>query len=336
MNEVISTFANGKIYIAGEYAVLFNNPAIIFPVDKKVIVNISFSNKNMIFSHKYHSKFIDLDLKSSNPDVLYINKTLNWFNEFLESKNMILNNYNIEIISELDNENNSKFGYGSSAAILVALLKGLLTINKIDYDYLMLYKIAVLIQYSISKNTSFGDIACSVYNEKIIYQKSQIDLDILLKKPINEQLILNWPNLVIKPIKLDLKFLIVNTKVEAKSYDLVSQVTKYKNEEFFSHFIYRSNKLVMELINNFNLSSIKYLHDNLLYLSEQTGVNIFTNEMIKINEVISLYNGVIKSSGAGGGDNVLCFFNNDMKLLEAKNKLDIMGYSTIIYGGIYE
>ena len=98
MSEVITESANGKIYIAGEYAVLFNNPAILFPIEKKVTVSVSLNNENMLYSHKYHDDFKQLNLASDDIDVIYVNKTINWINQYLKSLNKAINHYKLEII----------------------------------------------------------------------------------------------------------------------------------------------------------------------------------------------------------------------------------------------
>lgn len=336
MSEVITESANGKIYIAGEYAVLFNNPAILFPIEKKVTVNVSLNNENMLYSHKYHDDFKQLNLASDDIDVIYVNKTIKWINQYLKSLNKAINKYKLEIISELDTKEKIKYGFGSSGAIIVALLKAILKINNINYEKLSLFKMAVLIQSSISKNTSFGDLACIVYNKKVLYKKFDVNLDVLKRKSIIEQLNTDWAGLIIKPIDLDINFLIVHTKSESKSYDLVSKVTQFKDIPFFKTFIQTSNNLVNKLVNDFSIYDIKKLHENFLFLEKNTGLSLITEEMLSIKSIISSFNGIMKFSGAGGGDMVICFFENNHLLLEAKKALEINAYEYIIYGGEYE
>ncbi|MFA5542593.1 MAG: hypothetical protein WC008_00550 [Bacilli bacterium] len=336
MNKVITETVNGKIYIAGEYAVLFNNPAIIFPIDKKVTVKVSLNNENILYSHKYHSDFVKLNLFDEDKEVIYINKTIEWINQYLHLLNKTINKYKLEIISELDNNKNIKYGYGSSGAIIVALLKAILKINNINYDQMMLFKMAVLIQSSISKNTSYGDIACIVFNEKIYYKKFRINLETLKSKNIIDQLNTDWIGLIIKPIYMDINFLIVHTNHESKSYDLASRVINFKEHTFFKDFIKTSNKLVHNLIEDFNIRDIDNLHNNFLFLEQNTGVTLITEQMEHIRMIVNSFNGVMKFSGAGGGDMVVCFFKNNHSLLESKKELEIKGFECMVYGGIYE
>ena len=67
------------------------------------------------------------------------------------------------------------------------------------YSSLVLYKAAVLVQIEISKNTSFGDLACISFGKKILYQRFNLDIiDQFKKLKIIEILNKRWDNLVIK------------------------------------------------------------------------------------------------------------------------------------------
>lgn len=334
MKKIVETSVNGKIYIAGEYAVVVGGSAIIFPVNRKVKVKLTLDDNYYLYSHKYHDNFIFLDLNDNNKNYKYIIETIKWFNDYLVELNKIILKYRIEITSELDDLENKKYGFGSSAAILICLLKALFEFYDLKYDELILYKAGVLIQSKISLNTSFGDLACIAYSNQVLYRKFNPDIYITFKnKSITEILNQNWDELIIKKLNYNLNFLIVHTSKEANSYALVEEVLMYKDTIEFKNFYETSEKLVSMLINNQkeHLRLISLITENLKYLERFTNTQLYTKEMNEISEIIKKYNGVMKFSGAGGGDSVICFFEERELRKKLKEELKQKGYSFIEY-----
>lgn len=326
MSREVIAFSKGKIYIAGEYAVVAGGLSILFPVEKYVGIRLERADDYYIYSHKYQSGFEKLDFYNQNN--LYVIKTITWFNKYLAELGIKEDKFKIEIKSELDSEKNKKYGFGSSAAIIVTLLKALFIYYKLPYSSLVLYKAAVLVQIEISKNTSFGDLACISFGKKILYQRFNLDIiDQFKKLKIIEILNKRWDNLVIKEINLDLDYLLVHTGIEANSYELVERVLKFQFTDEFIKFYNNSDRLVKKLLKGKNLDLISKLNNNLKDLEKLTNVKLFTNEMFEIEKVVLENNGVIKFSGAGGGDCILCFFESQKDLENAKKDVQKLGYN---------
>ena len=334
MSKVINTWSLGKIYIAGEYAVVSGGAAIIFPIEKYVKVKITSSVDYHILSHKYHSTFEKLELSNINESNKYVIEVVKWFNRYLNEQSILESKFNIEIYSELDSEENNKFGFGSSGAIIISVLKALFLFYNIEFDSLKLYKAGVMIQSSVSKYTSFGDLACIAFNDKVYYKKPSNNI---IEKVNNESIISmlekDWDDLVIERIDLNLDFLVVYTGLPASSYNLVSKVLKCRNTPKYEVFLNNSNEITNNIKNekNFNKDHIKELDGNLRYLDSFSKANLFTNEMDIINNIVSKYSGITKFSGAGGGDSVLCFFDNNTLLKEAKEELGSLGFKVLVY-----
>lgn len=333
-NKVVETRSPGKIYIAGEYAVVSGGYAIVFPIQKYVKVKITSSVDYHILSHKYHVNFEKLELSNINESNRYIIEVVKWFNRYLRELGINESKFNIEIYSELDSEENNKFGFGSSGAIIISLLKALFLYYNIEFDSLKLYKSGVMIQSQISKYTSFGDLACIAFDDKVYYKKpDNTFLENINNDSIVNELNKDWDGLVIERLDLELSFLITYTGYPASSYDLVSKVLKHKESNEYKTFLTMSdeitNNIKYEFI--FNINHVKELEMNLRYLESFSDANLFTKEMDDIYKIVKKYNGITKFSGAGGGDSVLSFFDSNLSLEKAKEELRNRGYKVLVY-----
>lgn len=328
MSKEVEAISYGKVYIAGEYAVVNGGYAIIFPVTKKVITKLSKADNYYLYSHKYHKSFHLLNLEGN--DNLYITKTIFLFNQYLKELNIKEEKFKIEIISELDSENNQKYGLGSSACVIVSLLKSLFSYYRIKYSNLIIYKFACIIQSMINQNTSFGDLACIAYGKKILYKKfDERLLSSFPKLTISEILEMNFLGLDIQEIDLDIKYLLIYTGKEANSYELVEKVLKIKNTYFFRSFVLQSDNLVNNIIKTKDIAYFSDLNNLLRELSRFSKVELYTLEMMKLEELIKDCGGVMKFSGAGGGDCVLGIFNNISELENARKRLTNLGYNIL-------
>lgn len=333
-NRVVYARASGKIYIAGEYAVVLCKGAIIAPIDRFLSVKLSASKDFFLKSHKYHHTFIKLDLSSNNKETRYVVQTLKWFDRFLQELNRTLTPIKIEIKSQLDLNNVKKFGFGSSAAVTIALLKALFTYYEIVYDEMLLYKAGVMIQSEISKNTSFGDLACIAFNKVIYYQKFSDEVfNIFNTLPLLDVLAIAWPELQIEVLERTFEFLIVYTNKEANSFDLVFQVLTLQNRLEFLDFLQKSEELVLTLKKNSSnvIDLINDLSLNLKKLDSLTKGLLITQEMKEIENIVKSFNGSMKFSGSGGGDCVIAFFNSHIKMKLAQKEIIRHNYPTIIF-----
>lgn len=336
MNKQVEVTSLGKLYIAGEYSVVVGGGSIIFPVFKNVSVRLKEDKDYYVYSHKYHDCYTKLDFESEDKSTIYIKQVINFFNKYIKELGIEEKKYKIEIHSSLDNDDNKKYGFGSSAAIIISLLKALFVFYNIPFDKLMLFKAGVIVQANISKYTSFGDLACISYGSKVYYKKFDPKIFVLFSRlSISELLKIEWEGLVIEELNLNYKFLIVHTNEIASSYNLVRNVLNYIDKPEFEKFRKNSDELVIEIKNNSNdmMTIIEKLNLNLRFLNTFSNSNFYTKGMENVEEVIKKYNGVYKFSGAGGGDCVICFFEDLGSLNKAKIELQEKGYDLLVYKG---
>lgn len=321
---MIEVSAPGKLYIAGEYAVVeTGHPAIIVAIDQFVTVTIESARKvGSIQSAQYSGMPIrwtrrngELVLDIRENPFHYILAAIHLTEKYAQEKNILLAFYDLKVTSELDNSNGRKYGLGSSGAVTVATVKALNTFYALNLSQIEIFKIAALANLTVQDNGSCGDIAASCCGGWIAF--STFDHQWLQEQSnqhtINHLLEINWPGLSIEPLLApkDLRLLIGWTGSPASTSDLVDQVHSSRKEQMHSYkrFSEDSASCVKEMIKGFKENNVPLIQQmirqnrTLLHvLSAITGVSIETPALKNLCDLAEKYEGASKSSGAGGGD----------------------------------
>lgn len=210
---MIEVSAPGKLYIAGEYAVVEpGHPAIIVAVDQFITVTIEAAVKNGSIQSQQYS---DLPIRwTRKKGVLVLDHRENPFHYILEAirlteqyakeRGQLLSFYHLKVKSELDNSNGRKYGLGSSGAVTVATVKALNVFYDLEMDTLTQFKIAALAHLAVQGNGSCGDIAASCYGGWIAF--STFDSQWVKEKQaqwsLSTLLETDWPMLSIQPLEV--------------------------------------------------------------------------------------------------------------------------------------
>ncbi|MFV0557367.1 MAG: phosphomevalonate kinase [Enterococcus sp.] len=314
----------GKLYIAGEYAVVeAGHPAIIVAVDQFITVTIDATTKNGSIQSAQYSELpirwtrrngeLVLDVRDS--PFHYILAAIRLTETYAKEQGTDLSFFDLKVTSELDNSNGRKYGLGSSGAVTVATVKALNLFYDLQLDQLTIFKIAALAHLDVQGNGSCGDIAASCYGGWIAF--STFEHEWVKKQrqclPMTELLETTWPQLAIEPLATPekLRLLIGWTGSPASTSDLVDQVNQSKEEKqaAYQQFLSDSKQCVEEMIRGFKEEDIRLIkqmiHRNrqlLNRLSKLTGVAIETPALKELCDLADSYHGAAKSSGAGGGD----------------------------------
>lgn len=336
---LIKASAPGKLYIAGEYAVLEpGHPALIVALDQFITVTLkeadkqgsicsSYSNGISIPWTRKNGKFyID---ERENP-FSYITKSVTLVEQYLQELGYELKYFDLTIESELDNKDGRKYGLGSSGAVTIATIKAILSLYGITYNSELLYKLAAITHLSLNSNGSFGDLAASSYGGWIAYscfEKKWVLSELESKQiKINQLIEKNWPKLMIQPLKApqDLRLLIGWTGSPASTAFLVDQLNDEQSEMngFYKQFLDDSYKCVMWIIDAFKEKDINKIQQGirinrhlLKSLAGKSGVNIETEALTDLCTIAEEFNGAAKSSGAGGGDCGIVLFNQQDEII---------------------
>ncbi|HIY57331.1 MAG TPA: phosphomevalonate kinase [Candidatus Tetragenococcus pullicola] len=324
---MIEVSVPGKLYIAGEYAVVEPGyPAVVVAVDQFISVTIKKATKNgSIQSQQYSDLPIrwtrnkgELILDHRDNPFHYILAAIRLTEKYAQEKGIDLGFYDLKVTSELDSSSGRKYGLGSSGAVTVATIKALNLFYNLKLDQLTQFKIAALAHLDIQSNGSCGDIAASCFGGWIAF--STFDHEWVKQRRKTESLVslieMNWPKLSIRPLTVpkNLRLLIGWTGSPASTSDLVDQVNESKedkkeNQVSYQKFLQESKSCVEELIDGFltnDVSKIKEMirknRQLLHHLSKITHVQIETPALKQLCDLAEACGGAAKSSGAGGGD----------------------------------
>ena len=330
MMKTIQTSAPGKLYIAGEYAVVEpGQSAIITSINRFVTARISPSktDKGSIHSTGFTDKPVkwtrvndQVKLADSTDSLTYVLSAIHLTEAYLVENGISLSPFDLQIESELDDANGEKLGLGSSGAVTVATVKGLLEFYGVDVRDLLVFKLSVLAQMNLGVNSSFGDIAAITYTGWIQY--TSFDRNFVrhfhADHSLTDTVDAYWPKIVIKRMKVkrNINFLVGWTGSPASSHDLVGAVQDKKEQtaEQYDHFLEESKASVALLIIGLEeglptkiKDAINRNRKALLEMGADTHVVIETPLLTKFCEIAKKHGSVAKISGAGGGDSGIAF-----------------------------
>ena len=315
-NNFVHGVAYGKLYLAGEYAILEDYAsALITSVPKKITVFVEESDKTTIFDTINKTS---VGLFEENSNFTLVQQFIQFLTEYTNSDKT----FSLTIFNELHSDD-KKYGLGSSGAVLVAIARAILLFENITYNDLTIFKLVALFNIKHNISGSMGDVAASINDGITFYQKFNAEFVnnmIRQNKSVKEIINTNWDGLLIEKIhpKADLSILArwtgeaVDTKEHVKLWK--QHKDNYKDE--FKVFVETSNHLVKTLKDNLvetdasnALNTINKLRENLLYLESFSKIPMETNAM---KNYINLHSAG-KQSGSGSGDIVLGFEKNNDK-----------------------
>lgn len=270
---MIQVKAPGKLYVAGEYAVTEPGyKSVLIAVDRFVTATIEASNEveGSIHSKTLHYEPVKFDRNEDKIEISdvqaakqlkYVVTAIEVFEQYARSCNIKLKHFHLTIDSNLADDSGQKYGLGSSAAVLVSVVKVLNEFYDMQLSNLYIYKLAVIANMKLQSLSSCGDIAVSVYSGWLAY--STFDHD-WVKQQMEEtsvnDVLENWPGLHIEPLQApeNMEVLIGWTGSPASSPHLVSEVKRLKSDpSFYGEFLDRSHDCVESLIQAFKTNNIK-------------------------------------------------------------------------------
>ncbi|MFG6167869.1 phosphomevalonate kinase, partial [Staphylococcus aureus] len=270
------------------------------------------------------------------------------FEQYAKSCDIAMKHFNLTIDSNLDDSNGHKYGLGSSAAVLVSVIKVLNEFYDMKLSNLYIYKLAVIANMKLQSLSSCGDIAVSVYSGWLAYStfdhewvKHQIE-----DTTVEEVLIKNWPGLHIEPLQApeNMEVLIGWTGSPASSPHFVSEVKRLKSDpSFYGDFLEDSHRCVEKLIHAFKTNNIKGVQKMVRQnrtiiqrMDKEATVDIETEKLKYLCDIAEKYHGASKTSGAGGGDCGITIINKDVdkeKIYDEWTKHGIKPLKFNIYHG---
>lgn len=251
----VQASAPGKLYIAGEYAVVDGSAAIVAAVNRYVTVKVDDENLPTLSpeSRKYYGVIVSEKenykpifwTRASNGSIeilgdekyAYVLAAMRVIDSYASecfAPNMDRKSYNLHISSELDDaKSGRKYGLGSSAAITVATVRALCKWYGLKPDVPTICKLSLIASSMVKRSGSGGDVAASSCGGWILYRaydrewlESELGLIKSGESDFSKLLRKKWPRLEFKRINVSktLKLLVGWTGSPASSAQLVSSV----------------------------------------------------------------------------------------------------------------
>lgn len=354
---MIKVKAPGKLYIAGEYAVVNpGTPSVIVALDRFVYAEIEenpsigtisskqYKDTSLTFFHDDSGRLIYSEkIEAFN----FIIEAINIVEKLVIEKNITLKLFSLHFDSDLDNSEGKKYGLGSSAAVTVATIKALQEFYQLNLKPLDIYKLAALAHYNVQGNGSLGDIAASAFTGWISYKRFNRNWlnEFKTNHTLTDLLNTKWPLLEIQPLEfpVDIELVIGWTGSPASTSQLVSKIKDYQitNPLGYANFVKSSTLYVNNLITAINQKDYVGIKNSLAKnrsllkdLSIASDVEIETPLLTKLIDSVNSIGGIAKTSGAGGGDcgiGIIPKTSNSTELFNAWKEIGITPLNFTVY-----
>lgn len=290
----------GKLYLAGEYAVLTPGcGAVIQFIPIYLSATIQEANTYQLVSDLFGYK-VDL---TPNKDYGLIQETIRLMEEWLKDQGIAPKPFDLHLRGTLGEEG-KKYGIGSSGSVVLLVIRAMAALYDLDLSSDLLFRLAAVVLVQRGDNGSMGDLACIAYEDLIYYQSFDRAWlhEVLTSQPLSQVLALDWHYQirVIQPA-ISYDFLVGWTKEPAISSDLIRQIKGAIKEDFLKESQAAVEKLEKGLLEGNQKgikTSIERADQNLKALNPL----IYTPALKELQQATDGLSACAKSSGAGGGD----------------------------------
>lgn len=321
----------GKLMVAGEFAVLMPNQHLaVTAVDRFVYATIEDAANRELTLEDFGLKHLRWNYEQGRITIALDDERLSFVKEamevtctYLKELGAEIDAFHLSIRSELDDESGIKYGLGSSAAVVSAVVTAIMSRFLKEPDRDIIFKLAAIAHVKTQGNGSGADIAASVYGGILEYSSFQAEwLQERYEKSssISELLAENWVYLSLKPIQLpeNVYFCVGWTGKPASTTKLVDIILKLKetNPTQFDTFLQNSEKAVHTLLKGLeeaNLSllfkGVKANRSALAQVGKLANAPVETPLLATLSDLAEELGGAGKPSGAGGGDCGIAFMS---------------------------
>ena len=321
--------APGKLYIAGEYAVVEpGHRAVLVAVNRFITLRITPCSPAGGYAGTIRSRLYDT---GSRPwrhrpqdgvaedvgcDDDYVISAIRVVEALVAEGGGRLGSFNLGISSELDEADGRKLGLGSSSAVTVATVRAVAVFYGLAADDLTVYKLAMLASDTVQPIGSGGDIAASAMTGWVAYTSP--DRSWLRRARqrtgaggMSDLVEADWPGLSVRRLPSpSLRLQVGWTGTPASTPALVADVqTRSHGADDYTVFLRDSQDCLARLITAIEdddaariMRQIARNRALLAGLSRIGGRTIETTELARLVEIALDHGATAKSSGAGGGD----------------------------------
>jgi len=281
----------GKLFLMGEYSIIHgDSPALILPTQRSLSVEVQTSA-----SWRFQSD-LEASFEATTWDAFYhqafenLKKILDSLGEVMPSEPL-----SWTVKSELDDTFHA-YGLGSSGALTLGMIKATYAHLGLTLTPLELFKKSAHAQHD--DTSSYGDLAVQAAMRPVYYQRPK-------------DIFHDFDEVVLEPFEMPLKYLVVHSGQKVKSRPFVDAFFgKIKSSEV-KHYIEVINPIIHGFMKEPSLAWINEASKAYLAMASHIDPHIISPVLQDIVDKITLSGGVAKISGAGGGDNVLAFYEDE-------------------------
>jgi mevalonate kinase len=294
MNKKITVSAPGKLMLFGEHAVVYNHPCLVTAVDQRIYTTISFTEDDMFYLdapdvkiENYKKQIKNIGKGAIPKGAMFIEIAVKNFKK----------NYGLKkgIRVTTKSEFSSEFGFGSSSASTICVLKAIAELTNKKISNKQLFDLAYKTVLDIQGKGSGFDVAAAIYGGTLAFFTGG--------KVIKPLAIKNLPLIVgYSGIKADTVTLMNQVKETANNYpNIVDGI--YQNIEKIIPFAQTA------ILKNDWQTVGELMNINQGYL-ESLGVS--TQKLSEMIYAVRDNGGYgAKLSGAGGGDCIIALAPQD-------------------------
>ncbi len=296
----------GKLILMGEYAVLEpGEKGIVMAVDRYLTVHMTDAPTFSV---------------ASEPSP-FIREGIQAVKEYLNGVKLSIPHVSIRLESGLDDPDTGiSYGLGSSAAVTVGIVRGLLVAaNDDEPDPMLVFKLAVIAHLRAQGNGSGADIAACAYGGVILYES--IDGNWLSQQLINgknayELAMEEWSHGNVSELTLpeELGVLVGWTGAKASSRIFINHFEHCPDRSGIYNFVEKTRGSVEAFVDGCKkldsgliLDAVKRQRFHLKKLATTIGAELETEELTALCDAFETI-GAAKFSGAGGGDCAIGFY----------------------------
>ena len=339
--------APGKLYIAGEYAVVEpGHRAVLVAVDRFITVRITPCSPAGEYAGTISSRLYangsrswrrrpqDGQAEAVGGEDDYIISAIRVVEALVTQGGGRPGSFDLSVSSELEEDDGRKLGLGSSSAVTVATVRAVAAFYGLAADDLTVYKLAMLASDTVQPIGSGGDIAASAMTGWVAYTSP--DRSWLRRArqrarvggSVSDLVEADWPGLSVRRLPPpSLRLQAGWTGAPASTPALVADVQAGSHgADDYAVFLRDSQDCLARLItaieDDDTAQIIRQIARNralLAGLSRISGRTIETAELARLVEIALEHGAAAKSSGAGGGDCgiALCTPATDLVALRA-------------------
>ncbi len=334
MRRMTTARAPGKLMLMGEYAVTQKgHPSVVLAIDRDLTCSLAPSSDfslNFVGTNIPRITATDWSTlrrhMAETPNLALVHQAFSWVDRYLSEEGTAIPPFRLVVISTLQSPHGVKYGFGSSAALTVAMVAGLYAFaSHKPLAREAIFKLASLAHVGVQALSSCADVAAATYGGRLLYRRydpgwlegqlhSKASAHLLIEKP--------WPDLQIVPMSLNplLSFRVGWTAIPASTPSLMRRMIEFQQREpdRFREFLWASDEAVGQFVQavDQNLSedfchAVSSNREALRRLSVMAAIPIETPLISEALGVVTQVGGCGKTSGAGGGDALIAWLKND-------------------------